>query len=216
MDLRSLLGGLLTPDSADAPAPLPMDPMDQALPPHLRQFYGSPGSAPSLPPPALNRPQPGQTETPREIPLQEKAMAAARSAYNDVMSGAGSMTEGLLGPIARGADAVGGVLSDVNSAAHRAHQDANERIHTRAMGDTISNFTQATGDRAPPPLPPRDREDPYYGKEYPSLKHPRPGQDFDAPGSGPVRGEEVGWPYYTPQIERPIFGLRGRPPVRRT
>jgi len=210
MDLRSLFGGLLTPDSADAPAPLPMDPMDEALPPHLRQFYGSPGSAPSLPPPALNRPQPGQTETPREIPLQEKAMAAARSAYNDVMSGAGSAAEGLLGigqaelgpRIARGADAVNAKRKDIN-----------ESLYTGGMNLSRKRFGDAVGrSDLLPPLPPRDPEDPYYGKEYPSLKRPQPGQDWE--GTPKLEGEWAN-PYYTPQEQRRRIPIRPNA-VRRT
>jgi len=210
MDLRSLFGGLLTPDSADAPAPLPMDPMDQALPPHLRQFYGSPGSAPTLPPPALNRPQPGQTETPREVPLQEKAMAAARSAYNDVMSGAGSMTEGLLGPLERGVNAVGdaargaaGAVGDVGDAVARGWRDGQLRGKEKFYTDDM-NAGRAQANW--PPLPPRDPSDPYYGHEYPQLKRPQPGQDWsDDP---PIRGEEWYARHYTPQERRRVGPLK--------
>jgi hypothetical protein len=217
MDMKGLLGGLLG-QAPQSPAPLPMDPMDEALPPYLRQFYGSPGSAPTLPPPALQRPQPGQTEAPRDPALMERAMSAARQAYESVLSGG----SGLLGDIGDAADTAGdyagraaGAVGDAASAINdkRKEIDARhrERMHTEGMNRARKETSDvARNPNLMPPLPLRDPNDPYYGREYPSLKRPQPGQDWE--GIPPVEGE---WAdkYYTPQEERRRVSV---PSTRRT
>jgi hypothetical protein len=202
--LRGLMGGLLG-DAPQSPAPLPMDPMDEALPPHLRQFYGSPGSAPTLPPQQLTRPQPGQTAAPADPALMNKAMEAARAAYESVLSGG----SGLLGDIGSAASTAAGAVGDAASALNEKRKEIDartmERAHTGAM-----NRARKAGEL--PPLPLRDRADPYYGREYPSLKRPQPGQDWE--GIPPASGEWAD-PYYTPQEPRVRVPI-GPNPARRT
>lgn len=56
-----------------SPAPLPDDPINQAIPPHLRQFYGAEGNY-GQPPEA--EPDPG---------MMDQALKAAEDAFNSVM-----------------------------------------------------------------------------------------------------------------------------------
>jgi len=165
--LTGWLGGLLG-ETPQSPAPLPMDPMDEALPPYLRQFYGSPDSAPVLPPQQLTRPQPGQTVEPRDPALMERAMTAARQAYESVLSGG----SGLLGDI-------GDAASSASEAVHTKRREFNENLHTEWMNRSRKRAGEQAGDPDMlPPLPLREKDDPYYARTYPSLKRPQPGQDW--------------------------------------
>ena len=163
----------------------------------------------TLVPPKLDRPQPGQTQEPaprlnRPQPGQradapgnmEQALKAAEEAFNSVMKGAGGYADSAARGVGKGIDAVGDTLTAPFEGVGQGFQ---EGFQTELMNQALQR-------QGMPPVPNRDPEDPYYGREYPRLQHPQPGQDWQPPGEGPVRGEEMGWPWYMPQV-----GPNGRP-----
>jgi hypothetical protein len=202
------------PPPPGAPQPYgPPDPMDQAIPPHLRQFYGQEGNygQPPEPPPE----QPGMMQ--RGWDATKDAAGSAAGAVGKGAKGAmdalGNLgidhpPEVIQDALKKAEEAFKAALdgaSQMNEDAKRGAQslgkDITETFHTKAM-----NNARAGADL--PPWPYRDKSDPYYGQEYPHLQHPRPGQDFGAPGTGPDRGAEIAWPFYSEKAPREVFPLK--------
>lgn len=205
MDLRSLFmqqqGG-----PAGPPADQPPDPL-AAPPPYNLYGYG-PEAPPEAPPP------PGMVERGlnatgdaanavggASAEVVNKALKAAEDAFNSVLQGAGEQG-------GKAADAATNWWDQMNQGVQQFGRDFSEGFNTGQMNKSLGAAGLA-------PVPPRDREDPYYGQEYPSLTRPQPGQDWEPPGQGPQRGEEVGWPYYMSQAPRPRAQIPGRKPVQR-
>jgi hypothetical protein len=201
----------------------PPDPMNEAIPPHLRQFYGQEGNygqPPEAPPEAPGMMQRGWDATKGAVGGAAGAAGDALGNLNlddytpdAVNSALKAAEDAFKATLEAGKGATKGAMDAGNSAVEGAQQfgsDFMEGLHTGGL-----NLARKKGNI--PPLPPRDREDPYYGRRYPSLERPQPGQDWQAPFDAPIRGEEWGDPYYTPQEPRlrsPLQGGRRR--VERT
>jgi hypothetical protein len=203
------------PPPPGAPQPYgPPDPMDEAIPPHLRQFYGQEG----------NYGQPPEAP-PEEPGMMQRGWDATKDAAGDAAGAVGKGAKGTmdaLGNLGLGdhtPEALQGALQAAEDAFKKAleagkgaadatgdflgrQKDAFMELgHTEAM-----NKARAGADL--PPWPKRNESDPYYGREYPHLKHPQPGQDFGPPGTGPDRGAEMAWPFYSEKAPREVFPLR--------
>lgn len=197
------------PPPPGAPQPYgPPDPMNEAIPPHLRQFYGEEGNygqPPEAPPEQPGMMQRGWDATKGAV---GGAVDATKDAAGSAAGAVGDATRGTMDALGNlGLDHPPEVLQGALQAAEDAFKKALEA--SKDMGNSALEGAQEVGGAVKqgwddagkavtddihhkaynearrraglPPIAKRKRDDPYYGYQYPKLEHPRPGQDFRYP-----------------------------------